>query len=96
LGREGARAPQGTFFHFALLALSQQRTRTRLFDLIARLPRDMRHDREREIALVGSRQLLSQRKGELGVSCEVASQLIAVEPEARLRVRYVFRRVPLA
>jgi len=33
-------------------------------------------------------------RDELGVACEVESQLIAVEPEARLRVRYVFRSVP--
>jgi hypothetical protein len=33
-------------------------------------------------------------RDELGIACEVESQLIAVEPEARLSVRYVFRGVP--
>lgn len=32
-------------------------------------------------------------RDELGIACEVDSQLLAVEPEARLRVRYVFRRL---
>lgn len=35
-------------------------------------------------------------RDELGIACSVESQLLAVEPEARLRVRYVFRRAPSA
>jgi hypothetical protein len=33
-------------------------------------------------------------RDELGIACSVESQLIAVEHEARLRARYVFRRLP--